>query len=501
MANQNPYVVSVGSVSFGGSMPSARHFERAIAKARKNLPDLAKNDATSADQCYLECLSLADGQPERLCDVLALDYLPKSKKHFERLMSAGHEVARHRPRQAVKLVSYAYRAGEKEAARNLCSAICGSQEDELLVARVTSLILIHDQDAGYVVSFLSKITSNNPNKVNLLSLQAEYSNKAQREKIILNVPPITAAVLQHLQPERPISVLDGGATQSEIERQFSGWPPEKWRAVGFDPHPSADLSVEHAGNVSMIRTALGAARGKLRLYHTASDGASSIFDPNVEYLKHLLHGKETPLTDVMSVIGESEVDAIDLDTWRQEAQVLPFDFIKLNVQGAELEVLRGAKDTIEHCLGLQAEVSFAPIYRNAPVFWDIDAHLDGLGFTFFDMRKPTTNGRAASRSTVFSGSRVGLFRWPSRQLTEAHVLYLRDPFRPEEQAAPRWRTPQPWLRLAVVAELNGQVDFAMQLCETVLGRFADSFNDVGAALSKDLDAASDFYQEFDRSNR
>ena len=251
----------------------------------------------------------------------------------------------------------------------------------------------------------------------------------------------------------------------------------------------------------MIRTALGASRGTLRLYHTAVDGASSIFSPNIEYLKHLLHGAGTPLTDVMSVIGESEVDAIDLDTWRREAQVPPFDFIKLNVQGAELEVLQGASETVESCLGLQTEVSFAPMYLNAPVFREIDAHLDRLGFTFFDMRKPTTNGRAASRPTVFSGSRVGLFRWPSRQMTEAHVLYLRDPFRPEEQASPRWQDPQSWIRLAVVAELNGQVDFAMQLCETVLARFSDMLSDGGDALSRDLDAASRSYQKFDQSNR
>lgn len=251
----------------------------------------------------------------------------------------------------------------------------------------------------------------------------------------------------------------------------------------------------------MIRTALGASRGTLRLYHTAVDGASSIFSPNIEYLKHLLHGAETPLTDVMSVIGESEVDAIDLDTWRREAQVPPFDFIKLNVQGAELEVLQGASETVESCLGLQTEVSFAPMYLNAPVFREIDAHLDRLGFTFFDMRKPTTNGRAASRPTVFSGSRVGLFRWPSRQMTEAHVLYLRDPFRPEERASPRWQDPQSWMRVAVVAELNGQVDFAMQLCETVLARFSDMLADGGDALSRDLDAASRSYQKFDQSNR
>ena len=57
------------------------------------------------------------------------------------------------------------------------------------------------------------------------------------------------------------------------------------------------------------------------------------------------------------------------------------------------------------------------------------------------------------------------------------------------------------MRLAIVAELNGQVDFAMQLCETVLARFPHMLAEGGDALSRDLDAASRFYQAFDRSNR
>jgi hypothetical protein len=45
------------------------------------------------------------------------------------------------------------------------------------------------------------------------------------------------------------------------------------------------------------------------------------------------------------------------------------------------------------------------------------------------------------------------------------------------------------------------VDFAMQLCETVLARFSDMLADGGDALSRDLDAASRSYQKFDQSNR
>jgi FkbM family methyltransferase len=243
----------------------------------------------------------------------------------------------------------------------------------------------------------------------------------------LAVPLIETALSQHPGNKLP---LDLAHLVKKYENDNDETIKHLSKINQADPYPDADLSVDKTSNVKMIRTALGRTTGTVRLYQPSSDVASSVYKPNLDYLKHMMHARSTPLSEMMAVASEIDVEVTDLDTWRHSSGVEPFDFLKLNVQGAELEILDGAPDTLHHCFGMQCEVALAPVCQKAPVFRDMEAFLDKAGFTFFDMRKPTTSGRNTTRTTPFAGSRVGLFRWPSRQMTEAHVLYLRAAFPP-----------------------------------------------------------------------
>lgn len=43
--------------------------------------------------------------------------------------------------------------------------------------------------------------------------------------------------------------------------------------------------------------------------------------------------------------------------------------MKLNVQGVELEILRGGASFVDGTIGILAEISFVESYRNRPFFW------------------------------------------------------------------------------------------------------------------------------------
>lgn len=62
-----------------------------------------------------------------------------------------------------------------------------------------------------------------------------------------------------------------------------------------------------------------------------------------------------------------------------------FDLVKMDVQGAELNVLKGASEVLKHAEAITLELPFAGVFnKGAPTFAEYISFLDGAGFTPFD---------------------------------------------------------------------------------------------------------------------
>jgi len=61
------------------------------------------------------------------------------------------------------------------------------------------------------------------------------------------------------------------------------------------------------------------------------------------------------------------------------------DFIKLDVQGYELEVLKGAERALASAEAVQMEVNLIPIYEGAPLAHDAVAYMADRGFRVYDI--------------------------------------------------------------------------------------------------------------------
>ena len=105
-------------------------------------------------------------------------------------------------------------------------------------------------------------------------------------------------------------------------------------------------------------------------------------------------------------IGTEDVPIRRLDSVSPE--FLPpngLSFLKIDVQGFEKQVLAGAKSTIDdHCVGMQLELSFMPLYEGAMLIREALDLVYSLGFTltgllpcFMDAR----NGRMLQADGVF----------------------------------------------------------------------------------------------------
>ena len=75
-----------------------------------------------------------------------------------------------------------------------------------------------------------------------------------------------------------------------------------------------------------------------------------------------------------------KVSLITLDSlssrWKKTRQAL----LKIDVQGAELEVLRGAKETLKHCAFVYVECSHVTLYDGQHLFPEVAELLDESGF-------------------------------------------------------------------------------------------------------------------------
>jgi len=74
-----------------------------------------------------------------------------------------------------------------------------------------------------------------------------------------------------------------------------------------------------------------------------------------------------------------------LDALAKEFAHNVVDGMKIDVQGAELEVLAGAAETLRMCKVVQVEVSFRRVYEKAPVAHEIIRFFAEQGFRIFDI--------------------------------------------------------------------------------------------------------------------
>ncbi len=79
----------------------------------------------------------------------------------------------------------------------------------------------------------------------------------------------------------------------------------------------------------------------------------------------------------------------------------PVDFLKLDVQGAELIVLQAGENTLSRTAVVHCEVEFSPIYTGQPLFPAVQEYLISRGFALIDLLIPsryhylTPSGRSA----------------------------------------------------------------------------------------------------------
>jgi len=132
------------------------------------------------------------------------------------------------------------------------------------------------------------------------------------------------------------------------------------------------------------------------------------------------------------------------------------EFMKIDTQGTEFEILQGARRTLrERTSALFIEVEFCQIYDGQNLFSDLDRFLREEGFAFFGFHSTHERSRKMLDKKRFIGR---------ERLLHADAVFFKDPL--ESRQAPM--TPRQHHVVFVCALLCGFFDFALELVEAGL---------------------------------
>ncbi len=206
---------------------------------------------------------------------------------------------------------------------------------------------------------------------------------------------------------RPLVIVDVGAQELENEDHIyapltrHGLP---YRIVGFEPQQDkieASRRNNPDSRVTLYPTFIG--DGERHTFHINNDDATSSLLPFNRALTSRLRD-----LDHLETVATEDVATSRLDEVLADLEAV--DFLKLDIQGFELPVLRHATRVLARTNVVHCEVSFAPIYQDQALFSEIETLLRAAGFYLLDFsslcRYSSTGSARRSRDRLGWGDAV-----------------------------------------------------------------------------------------------
>jgi FkbM family methyltransferase len=179
----------------------------------------------------------------------------------------------------------------------------------------------------------------------------------------------------------PAVVYDIGAYRGGWTRLAGEvFPPARFVLFEANRDHAAELA---ASGCRHVIAALGDKDGGTRAFHVPRQGDVTGASLYVENTAHYADAN----------LQVREVEVVRLDTLVARETLPPPDLIKVDVQGAELEVLAGASETLRTVGALIVEVSFVDYNKGGPLVAEVIAAVDRLGFKCADLCEVHRSGR------------------------------------------------------------------------------------------------------------
>jgi FkbM family methyltransferase len=199
-------------------------------------------------------------------------------------------------------------------------------------------------------------------------------------------------------------------------------------AIGFEPdvaecgrlNSAAGGHPDGGRSLRFVPTAVGRAADHRLLNLYSRRGCSSLLEANQELARDF--GRE----DYFYLDGTVDVATSPLDDAAASYGFTDAVYMKIDIQGAELEAMQSGERLLEQSLlAIRTEVEFMPIYRDQPLYGDVERYVRQFGFVPMGFRE-LHHWRRTTR-LKHPEMAPGPLPYSLGQVAHGDVLFFRDP--------------------------------------------------------------------------
>ena len=310
---------------------------------------------------------------------------------------------------------------------------------------------------------------------------------------------ITDLLYKHSLLTDKLTIIDCGAAGGSFQEWAS--LADKIVIHGFDPNKDECQRLNEDAKAKGLQHyyypfLIAGDSEKRSFYLTNKGDSNSLFRPDDQLIARFKQKYcDHQWISTSETVGHKEtiqVGTTSLKTWAHQHSILYIDFIKLDVQGAELEILKGAGNLLNSVICMNIEVWFVPVYKEQPLFADIDIFVRNKQFDFYTFVINTAGqyaGRVAS-PVSFGNINSAFTQRFAGQLLTADALYFKDPLHNSGSVSTSKK-----LKLICFAEMNCQVEYAFELLHNLCQDYGEQ-RKIQNTISQIIDEAASRYPTY-----
>lgn len=228
--------------------------------------------------------------------------------------------------------------------------------------------------------------------------------------------------------------------------------------IGFEPDEEECKNLNEKFSLKghqYFPVALHRDKGRRTFYITEYSASSGFYQNDMTFWSRF------PDKENVSIKKTMPMDTVDFDSFAESHRIAYVDFMKLDTEGAELDILEGSINYLRKglLLGAAIEVRFLDCSKQ-PVFSEVDAFMRQMGFKLFNIEVYRHTREVLPEVLDYIGSTT-----KRGQVIWADTIYLRDAVAEIESANINNWDDISILKLTSLFEVYGLPDCAIELLQ------------------------------------